>query len=86
MVVQDEVRIPQNLNAQQLMKNRRFYQTIKQLGSHQAVHLLFLLSPGSSHGSTDEAVKLLAVLKEWEVERVYLHAITDGRSAHPFGR
>jgi len=85
VVVQDEVRIPQNLNAQQLMKNRRFYQTIKQLGSHQAVHLLFLLSPGSSHGSTDEAVKLLAVLKEWEVERVYLHAITDGRSAHPFG-
>ena len=85
VVMQDEVRIPARITPENLKQNQAFYRRIRTLISGQAVHILFLLSPGSSHGSTDEAVKLLEVLKQWGVESVYLHAVTDGRSAPRLG-
>lgn len=81
VIIQDEVRIPAGITPDQLQRNRAFYRRIKSLPPSRGVHILFLLSPGSSHGSLDEALKLLAVLKEWGAPKVYLHAISDGRSA-----
>lgn len=85
IVPQDETRIPKNLTPLHLKENSRFYHSIKHLSPEQSVHLLFLLSPKSSHGSTSEALSLLRVLQEWGAKQVYLHAITDGRSAPRFG-
>lgn len=85
VVIQDEVRIPASITPGQLIQNQFFYDKIKHLKPNQAIHVLFLMSPGSSHGSIDEAVKLLAVLKEWGAQTVYLHAISDGRSAPRWG-
>jgi len=85
VIVQDEVRIPQELTAEKMQKNLAFYQAIRSLEPEQAVHLLFLLSPQSSHGSIDEALALVKILKQWDVNRIYLHCITDGRSAPMYG-
>jgi len=81
VVIQDEVRIPAGITPEQLSQNQAFYTSIVALRPGQAVHILFLLSPGSSHGSMGEAIELVSVLKHWGVKQVYLHAISDGRSA-----
>ncbi len=49
----------------------------------KAVHFFGLISDGGVHSLDKHAYKLCEVAKEYGVERVYVHAFTDGRDTDP---
>ena len=51
--------------------------------NNKAVHLFGLISDGGVHSLDKHAYKLCDVAKEYGVERVYIHAFTDGRDTDP---
>ncbi len=51
--------------------------------NNHALHLLTLLSKGSSHGSMDYALALLRLARKESLEKVFVHLIFDGRSTDP---
>jgi 2,3-bisphosphoglycerate-independent phosphoglycerate mutase len=50
----------------------------------KALHFMGLVSDAGVHSMLDHLYGLLAIAKEAGVERVYLHAFTDGRDTGPF--
>lgn len=49
----------------------------------QAVHLIGLISDGGVHSSQEHLHKLCDITKEIGLNKVYIHAITDGRDTDP---
>lgn len=47
------------------------------------LHLMGLLSDGGVHSHRDHLYGLLHLAKEWGIEEVFVHAITDGRDVGP---
>ena len=58
------------------------FSNVKERGS--ALHFLGLVSDAGVHSMLDHLYGLLAVAKESGVEKIYLHAFTDGRDTGPF--
>ncbi len=58
------------------------FDNVKQKGS--ALHFMGLVSDAGVHSMLDHLYGLLAIAKEQGVEKVYLHAFTDGRDTGPF--
>jgi 2,3-bisphosphoglycerate-independent phosphoglycerate mutase len=52
-------------------------------GRQQQLHLLGLLSDGGVHSQLDHLLALLRMARENHVERVFVHAFTDGRDTPP---
>lgn len=50
---------------------------------HSSVHLVGLLSDGGVHSHTDHLAALLEMAERQQVERVFVHAILDGRDTPP---
>lgn len=48
-----------------------------------ALHLMGLVSDGGVHASMDHLLRLLELARERGLERVYVHAFTDGRDTDP---
>jgi 2,3-bisphosphoglycerate-independent phosphoglycerate mutase len=58
------------------------FANVQEKGS--ALHFMGLVSDAGVHSMLDHLYGLLAVAKEQGVEKVYLHAFTDGRDTGPF--
>jgi 2,3-bisphosphoglycerate-independent phosphoglycerate mutase len=58
------------------------FDQVKQKGS--ALHLMGLVSDAGVHSMLDHLYGLLAIAKEQGMEKVYIHAFTDGRDTGPF--
>jgi len=58
------------------------FANVKEKGS--ALHFMGLVSDAGVHSMLDHLYGLLAIAKEEGVEKVYLHAFTDGRDTGPF--
>ena len=58
------------------------FSNVKEKGG--ALHFLGLVSDAGVHSMLDHLYGLLAVAKESGVEKIYLHAFTDGRDTGPF--
>ena len=58
------------------------FNNVKSLGS--ALHFLGLLSDAGVHSILDHLYGLIALAKESGVEKIYIHAFTDGRDTGPF--
>ena len=58
------------------------FDNVQERGS--ALHFMGLVSDAGVHSMLDHLYGLLAIAKEQGMERVYLHAFTDGRDTGPF--
>ena len=64
--------------------NEMFIEMIEELtDSNKNLHLIGLVSDGKVHSSLDHFLKLFDVLKEKQIENVYVHVISDGRDTEP---
>lgn len=84
IVLQDDIRLDLAMHDGTFFKNEIFVKVIedvKQRGSD--LHLIALLTEKSSHGSIDYPLALLRMAKDYQLERVFVHVIFDGRSTEP---
>ena len=84
IVYQDLPRINMSIADGSFYKNPVFLQGInhiKQTGGN--LHIIGLLGEGAVHASVDHLFALLFLAKENNVNKVYIHAITDGRDSPP---
>ena len=84
IIDQDLVRIGRAARDGSLAQNsalRACFDQVKRTGS--ALHLAGILGDGGVHGHTDQLLALVALAKAAGVERVYVHAFTDGRDSAP---
>lgn len=51
--------------------------------NNSTLHLMGLISPGSVHSHKDHLLALLRMAKEQSIEKVVVHAFTDGRDSSP---
>lgn len=84
IVYQDLSRISQAIEEGSFFENpvlREAMQWSRRHGS--CVHLIGLLSDGGVHSHTDHLLALLEMAERQRVERVFIHAILDGRDTPP---
>lgn len=51
--------------------------------NNKKVHLIGLVSDGGVHSHINHLITLINITQEFELERVYIHAFTDGRDCDP---
>lgn len=84
VVMQDDVRLDAAMQDGSFFTNEIFLRTIEDVKMrHASLHLIFLLSEKSSHGTIDYPLALLSMAKVHNLNDVYLHVIFDGRSTEP---
>ncbi|MCA8922924.1 MAG: 2,3-bisphosphoglycerate-independent phosphoglycerate mutase, partial [Planctomycetes bacterium] len=80
VVYQDLARINQAISDGSFARNPALVQAMQRAEERdRAVHLVGLCSDGGVHSHLEHLHALLRMAKEVGVERVYVHAITDGR-------
>lgn len=84
VIYQDLVKIEIALREGQLRQNEAFQAAVAHVkASGCKLHVMGLVSDGGVHSSLKHLEYLLAQLKEEALEKVYLHAFTDGRDTDP---
>lgn len=51
--------------------------------NNKAVHFFGLVSDGGVHSSTQHLMKLCDIAKDYQLDKVFIHAFTDGRDTDP---
>ncbi|MDF1761904.1 MAG: 2,3-bisphosphoglycerate-independent phosphoglycerate mutase [Oleibacter sp.] len=84
VVYQNFTRINKTIRDGELSNNAALVAAMeKAKAADGAVHFLGLLSPGGVHSHEDHLLALLDMAKEKGIERVFVHAILDGRDMPP---
>jgi len=83
VVYQDITAIDNAIEDGEFFKNDAFKTAMKNLTAENSLHLVGLLSNGGVHSSINHLFALLDMAKKLNVQRVYVHAITDGRDVPP---
>ena len=84
VVYQNYTRINKAISDGELYTNKALAAAMDEaVASNKAVHLLGLLSPGGVHSHEDHLIALLDMAREKGVNKVYVHAILDGRDTPP---
>ena len=84
IVYQDYTRINKAIADKSIFDNevlRKGYQNARD--NDTALHFVGLLSPGGVHSHTDHLYGLMEMAREFGLEKVYIHAILDGRDTLP---
>lgn len=83
IVKQDSVIINEAIKSNRFFKNPAFITAINHVKKHKSsAHIMGLLSgQESAHAEREHLLKLLELMKQNDIERVYLHLFTDGRDA-----
>lgn len=80
----DLVRITKAMNAGEFLSNPAFVQVFEHVKKNNStLHLMGLLSPGGIHSHEAHAHGILRAAKDAEIEKVAIHAFTDGRDTPP---
>lgn len=82
IVYQDLTRITKSIEDGDFFKNEVLCQAMEN-GKEKALHIMGLLSDGGVHSHIDHLKALLKMAKEQGVQKVYVHAFTDGRDTDP---
>ena len=85
IVYQDLVRINNAIKDNSIAQNKvitEAYDYAKK--NDKAVHFLGLVSDGGVHSSTKHLMKLCDIAKDHGLEKVFIHAFTDGRDTDPY--
>lgn len=84
IIYQDLPRINMAIADGSFYKNKAFLDCINHVKKNQSkLHLVGLVSEGIVHSSIDHLWALLYLAKENKLEKVFIHAITDGRDSPP---
>ena len=82
IVYQDLTRITKSIEDGDFFTNEVLSQAMEN-GKKHALHIMGLLSDGGVHSHIDHLKALIKMAKEQGVEKVYVHAFTDGRDTDP---
>ena len=84
IVYQSLTRITKSINDGDFFKNEALISAMENANkNNSALHIMGLLSDGGVHSHIEHLYGLLKFAKERNVERVYVHAFTDGRDVSP---
>lgn len=84
IVYQDYTRISKAVRDGSLFDNKVLKEGYQRaLDSDHALHLMGLLSPGGVHSHMNHLYGLLEMARKYGLEKVYIHAILDGRDTPP---
>ncbi len=84
IVKQDLVRINHSIEKNQFKDIPEFIDLLNYVKSNGVnLHLIGLLSDGGVHSHINHLFSLLSIIRENGIDRVFLHAITDGRDTSP---
>jgi 2,3-bisphosphoglycerate-independent phosphoglycerate mutase len=84
VVYQDLVKINLAIQDGSFFENERLVHAMKTAKSNnKAIHFLGLVSPGGVHSMDSHLVALSQMAKKFELEKVFIHALTDGRDTDP---
>jgi 2,3-bisphosphoglycerate-independent phosphoglycerate mutase len=84
IVYQDLVKINKEIREGKIDKNPVLVEAFKYAKeNNKAVHFLGLVSDGGVHSLDKHLYKLCDLTKDYGLERVFIHALTDGRDTDP---
>lgn len=76
------VRIDESIASGALASNPRLLDALR-VGRERALHLVGLVGDGGVHAASRHLLALIGIAREAGVERIYVHAFTDGRDTRP---
>lgn len=85
IVYQDLVRINLAIKDNSIANNSQLvkaFTTAKE--NNKSIHFLGLVSDGGVHSMDTHLYKLCDLTKDYDLDKVYIHALTDGRDTDPF--
>ncbi len=84
VVYQDLTRISKSIRERDFFKNKVLLNAIKNVKKKKSsLHLMGLLSDGGVHSDITHLYALLELAKRNKIEKVYIHALLDGRDTPP---
>ncbi len=84
VVYQDLERINQAVKTNSISDNDMIVKAFSDAKKkNKAVHLMGLVSDGGVHSMDTHLYKLVEIAESYDLEKVYIHAITDGRDTDP---
>ncbi len=84
VIYQNMPRITMSIRDGQFFKNAVLLKAVASAKlSNGAVHLMGLIGKGTVHSSVDHLYALLEFLRDQKMEKVFIHAFTDGRDSAP---
>lgn len=84
IVHQDIVRINKAIESNEILENETLTEAFHYAEkNNKAVHFIGLVSDGGVHSSTKHLMKLTEMVEDTDVERSYVHVLTDGRDTDP---
>jgi len=85
-ILQDYTRISESIQDGSFFQNPAFLKAIAHVKKNQSqLHICGLLGNGGVHAHESHLEALLRLAQMHDLERVYIHAFTDGRDASPTG-
>lgn len=80
VVLQDLMKIDEEIKSKKFFKNQQLIKAINHAKiNNSALHLMGLLSDGGVHSHINHLFAIIDLAKEIGLEKVYIHAFTDGR-------
>ncbi|MDO4282637.1 MAG: 2,3-bisphosphoglycerate-independent phosphoglycerate mutase [Clostridia bacterium] len=84
IVYQELTRITKEIKEGSFFKNEELLKAMKNVRENRSsLHLLGLVSDGGVHSHIDHLYALLEMAKKENIEKVYIHAVLDGRDTPP---
>ena len=84
IVYQELTRITKSINDGDFFENQALLSAIENCKKHDsAIHLIGLVSDGGVHSHNEHLYGLLRLCKRQGLDKVFIHAITDGRDTPP---
>lgn len=84
IVYQDLVRINKEIRENKISQNKTLVEAFNYAKQNKkSVHFIGLVSDGGVHSMNTHLYKLCDLTKDWGLEKVYIHALTDGRDTDP---
>jgi 2,3-bisphosphoglycerate-independent phosphoglycerate mutase len=85
-VLQDYTRVSESIKDGSFFQNPAFLKAIEHVKkNHSQLHICGLLGNGGVHAHESHLEALLQLARLHDIERVYVHAFTDGRDSSPTG-
>ena len=84
VVYQDLVKINKAIEDNSITENKQLVDAFTYAKeNNKAVHFIGLISDGGVHSLDSHLYKLCDITKDYDLDKVYIHAITDGRDTDP---
>src|SRR5437762_14049105 len=85
-VLQDYTRVSESIRDGSFFQNPAFLKAVEHVKKNQSqLHICGLLGNGVVHAHESQLEALLRLAQMYDIERVYIHAFTDGRDSSPTG-